>query len=224
VDTLGVPEDIVNNDYWYPSAQNSRATAEGVSQGRDEVAGSLRRPACNDDAVRRPAESRSPFPRMDARLVVGPARFDRATDACAIRDSTRSSSSKSGVGESRRTRSYGPGNLDGYCRSCVQRTDWSALSNTPDGANPPRVFQVTHPFHPLNGREFALVTVRQNWSEDRVYFHNDDGRLISVPTAWTSIGAADPFVVVSAGRSPFRAQDLLELAELIEAMTEGRSQ
>ena len=65
------------------------------------------------------------------------------------------------------------------------------------------------------------MTFRQNWSEDRVYFHNDDGRLISVPTAWTSISAADPFLVVSAGRSPFKAQDLLEVAELIEAMAGG---
>ena len=67
------------------------------------------------------------------------------------------------------------------------------------------------------------MTVRQNWSEDRVYFHNDDGRLISVPAAWTSISAADPFVVVSAGRSPFKTQDLLEVAELIEAMAGGTS-
>ncbi len=102
--------------------------------------------------------------------------------------------------------------------------DWTAPSTTPDGANLPRPFQVTHPFHPLKGREFALVTVRQNWSEDRAYFHDDDGRLISVPTAWTSICAPDPFVVVSAGRSPFRAQDLLEVAELIEAISGGMSQ
>ncbi len=67
------------------------------------------------------------------------------------------------------------------------------------------------------------MTFRQNWSEDRVYFHDDDGRLTSVPSAWTSICAADPFVVVSAGRSSFRAQDLLEVAELIEAMTGGMS-
>ena len=68
------------------------------------------------------------------------------------------------------------------------------------------------------------MTFRQNWSEDRIYFHDDDGRLTSVPTSWTSLCAADPFVVVSAGRSPFRAQDLRELVELIEAMAGGRSQ
>ena len=100
--------------------------------------------------------------------------------------------------------------------------DWSAPSNAPNGANLPQLFQITHPFHPLDGREFALVTFRQNWSEDRIYFH-DDGRLTSVPTAWTSMSAADPFVAVSAGRSPFKAQDLLEVAELIKAMTGGAS-
>jgi len=68
------------------------------------------------------------------------------------------------------------------------------------------------------------VTCRHNWGEDRVYFHGDDERLTSVPTAWTSLCAADPFVVVSAGRSPFAAQGLLEVAELIEVMTGGTSQ
>ncbi len=67
------------------------------------------------------------------------------------------------------------------------------------------------------------MTCRHNWGEDRAYFHDDDERLTSVPTAWTSISAADPIVAVSAGRSPFKAQDLLEVAELIEAMTGGTS-
>ena len=29
---------------------------------------------------------------------------------------------------------------------------------------------MTHPFHPWHGREFLLIGVRQNWSEDRVFF------------------------------------------------------
>ncbi|MCZ6602149.1 MAG: DUF5372 family protein [Planctomycetota bacterium] len=74
---------------------------------------------------------------------------------------------------------------------------------------------MTHPFHPLGGREFDLVTVRNNWGEDRVYFHDDQGRLQSLPTNWTSIMPDDPFVVIAAGRSPFRVEDLLELAEQV---------
>jgi YD repeat-containing protein len=98
-----------------------------------------------------------------------------------------------------------------------------APSNAPDGDESPQRFQVTHPFHPLHGREFALVTCRHNWGEDRAYFYDDNGRLVSIPAAWTSISPADPFVRVAAGRCPFRVLDLLELARLLEMLTEGEA-
>lgn len=81
---------------------------------------------------------------------------------------------------------------------------------------------MTHPFHPLRGREFELVTYRQNWGEDRVYFHDDQGQLRSLSAGWTSLGADDPFVVMSCGRSSFRTVDLLELVALIENLQEAR--
>jgi len=43
-------------------------------------------------------------------------------------------------------------------------------------------FRVTHPFHPWFGREFALVTYRLNWGDERVYFHDDAGRLTAKGT------------------------------------------
>jgi Family of unknown function (DUF5372) len=75
---------------------------------------------------------------------------------------------------------------------------------------------VTHPFHPLFGREFQLVTYRQNWGEDRVYFHDDTGQLVALPARWTSVFPSDPFAVLSAGRSPFCFAQLLELARMIQ--------
>jgi len=66
-------------------------------------------------------------------------------------------------------------------------------------------------------QEFEAVTFRQNWGEDRIWFHDNDGRLQSVPTSWTDAAAVDAFVVVAAGRSLFRLADLLELAQLIQA-------
>jgi len=62
-------------------------------------------------------------------------------------------------------------------------------------------------------RVFELVTCRQNWGEDRVWFYNREGRLASIPTSWTDIAVLDPFVVVAAGRSLFRVTDLLELVQ-----------
>ena len=96
------------------------------------------------------------------------------------------------------------------------------MSIAPDCDGAIRTFRVTHPFHPLFGRQFDLVTYRSNWSEDRVYYHDDQGRLKSLSAAWTSLRADDPFVAVSAGRAMFRTVDLLELAVLIEQIQEGR--
>ena len=64
---------------------------------------------------------------------------------------------------------------------------------------------MTHPFHPLCGREYNLVTYRSNWGEDSAYFNDDQGRLRSVPADWTSLGAGDPFVVESAAHSVSRS-------------------
>jgi hypothetical protein len=78
--------------------------------------------------------------------------------------------------------------------------------------------RVTHPFHPLCGREFEFVARRNNWGEDRVCFHDERGELKSLPAAWTDVVEPDPFVVVAAGRSPFRVEDLLALADLLASL------
>jgi len=78
---------------------------------------------------------------------------------------------------------------------------------------------VTHPFHPLSGREFELVTCKKAWGEDRVYFHDDEGRLHYMPVGWTSVEAPDPFRTVAAGACRFRTEDLLRLADLVSRLT-----
>ena len=76
-------------------------------------------------------------------------------------------------------------------------------------------YAVTHPYHPSHGRQFELVNYTLCWGEARVYFYDDRNRLCSMPAAWTSVKSIDPFVKVSAGRSPFRLADLLELSRII---------
>lgn len=80
---------------------------------------------------------------------------------------------------------------------------------------------MTHPFHPLVGRKFPLVVHARNWGEDRVYFYDDEGRLRSLPSSWTSLGQVDPFVVLSGGRALFRPADLLKLSDLLAGLGEG---
>ena len=80
------------------------------------------------------------------------------------------------------------------------------------------MFRITHPFHPYRDRSLSLVTTRQNWGEDILYYHDQQGRLASVPARWTDTVPPDPVVSISAGRSPFRLEDLLELTRLVMAM------
>jgi Family of unknown function (DUF5372) len=62
------------------------------------------------------------------------------------------------------------------------------------------------------------VTCGTNWCERRVWFLDDDGHFASIPCGWTNFEPIDPYVAISAGRAAFRYQDLLALAQLIEAL------
>jgi hypothetical protein len=61
------------------------------------------------------------------------------------------------------------------------------------------------------------------WGEQRVFFREARGtRVRSMPAAWTDVEGPDPFLVVSAGRTSFRVEDLLALVALVAEMN-GRS-
>jgi len=92
---------------------------------------------------------------------------------------------------------------------------WPTLTTAPQDDLTARTFRVTHPFHPWHDRRFELVVYKSAWGENRVYFYNEEQQLIAIPASWTDVIATDAFVVVAAGRAPFRAADLLELAALI---------
>ena len=82
---------------------------------------------------------------------------------------------------------------------------------------------MTHPFHPWHGREFVLLGVRQNWSEDRAFFIDGEGVQHSLPVAWTDTAAVDVFVAVAAGRCAVRMGDLLELRLLVDGLRGGEA-
>jgi hypothetical protein len=75
---------------------------------------------------------------------------------------------------------------------------------------------VTHPFHPWLGREFPLLRARRGWQEQRVWGIRPDGSAVALPLTWTSLVSPDPYLVVGRGRSRFRVEDLLELADLLQ--------
>jgi hypothetical protein len=58
------------------------------------------------------------------------------------------------------------------------------------------------------------VTRRLNWGEDRVFYYDSRGKLKSLLTNVTDVVSKDAFDRISAGRSAFRVDDLLELRAL----------
>jgi hypothetical protein len=48
-------------------------------------------------------------------------------------------------------------------------------------------------------------------------------RVRSMPAGWTDVEGPDPFLVLAAGRTPFRVEDLVALTRLI-AELDGRCQ
>jgi len=82
----------------------------------------------------------------------------------------------------------------------------------------PQKVTITHPFHPLYGKKYGLVGYRRSWRNEYVDLHDEQEQLISVPLAWTDAAERDPFVVMAAGRSYFRTEDLVRLVHLIEGL------
>ena len=64
-----------------------------------------------------------------------------------------------------------------------------------------------------------MVGFAHTWGEHRVFFRKPgDQRVRSLPASWTDVEEPDAFVVVAAGRSLFRTEDLLALAGLLDRL------
>jgi hypothetical protein len=97
-----------------------------------------------------------------------------------------------------------------------QRGLENELSTTPDTSNGEQSFIITHPFHPLSGQTFPLLSQRFAWGEERVFFLDPQTQQIrSLPLAWTNLALPDPFVVVAQGKAVLRWSDLHQLAQFL---------
>jgi hypothetical protein len=74
----------------------------------------------------------------------------------------------------------------------------------------------TQPLLPI---EFGVAEKRtHDYVRHGTTNHDERGELKSLPAAWTDVVEPDLFVVVTAGRSPFRVEDLLALADLLSSL------
>lgn len=83
--------------------------------------------------------------------------------------------------------------------------------------------RVTHPFHPLSGQELACVGERYNRYGRRLLLRLDEVAVCSVPPQWTDLVTPDPEIVLGEGRVLFRVTDLLEIARLVDQISERGS-
>ena len=81
---------------------------------------------------------------------------------------------------------------------------------------PTQQFKITHPFHPLYPRTFKIIKCQRLQGRNYFVFVDHNGKKSTVPIAWTDASKEeDAFVIVSAGRSYFRVEDLLRLSDLV---------
>src|SRR5260370_41405233 len=121
----------------------------------------------------------------------------------------QNTAARSGATQPHGRQGRGPNTPVEWTRSSAPRRRWSEHSNAPHSNVESQRFRVTHPYHPLYQQEFDLVSYRQNWGEDRVWFQDKkDGHLHSLPMSWTDIGAVDPFVAIAAGGARILAEGL----------------
>jgi hypothetical protein len=93
------------------------------------------------------------------------------------------------------------------------------LSTTPDNTNGEPFFTITHPFHPLCGQNFPLLSQSRAWGEERVFFTDPQSHQIrSLPLAWTSLALPDPFLVVADGKTLLRFEDIQHLNQMLKTL------
>jgi hypothetical protein len=68
----------------------------------------------------------------------------------------------------------------------------------------------------------VFAGIREAWGDRRVLMLDQEGHQHSLPLGWTDAAEPDVFVTMSAGRSAFRAADLVELATVVEHLRSGQ--
>jgi len=63
-----------------------------------------------------------------------------------------------------------------------------------------------------------LLSQSRAWGEERVFFADPQTQQVrSLPLAWISLALPDPFLVVAAGRTVLRFEDIEPLNQILKA-------
>jgi len=78
---------------------------------------------------------------------------------------------------------------------------------------------VTHPFHPLSGRQLLCVGERYNRYGTTLLLETGNGTVCAVRPQWTDVVARDPEIILGGQKALFRVADLLELVHLVDRLS-----
>jgi transposase InsO family protein len=94
-------------------------------------------------------------------------------------------------------------------------TSWIKLQTAAVTTDEQR-FRITHPFHPLRDQTLICVASKQRVAGERQFMiRGADGSLCLVPANWTDFLPPDPYLLIGEGRSYFRVEDLVALADIL---------
>jgi len=82
-----------------------------------------------------------------------------------------------------------------------------------------RLVHVTHPFHPLSGRQLLCVGERYNRYGTTLLLETGEGTVCAVRPQWTDVVVPDPEIILGGQKALFRVADLLELAHLVDRLS-----
>jgi hypothetical protein len=91
----------------------------------------------------------------------------------------------------------------------------NSIRNADIHAAPAHLVRITHPFHPLSGRQLACVGEHFSRYGKRLLLQVDALTVCSVPPQWTDVVAPDPEIAIGDGRALLRLTDFIELARLV---------
>jgi Family of unknown function (DUF5372) len=104
-------------------------------------------------------------------------------------------------------------------RRSLSPTACNSIQNANASIAATRLVRITHPFHPLNGRQLPCVGERYNRYGMTLLLQIDDESACSVPPQWTDVVAVDPEIAIGGHRALFRVVDLLELVGLVDRLS-----
>jgi uncharacterized protein DUF5372 len=80
---------------------------------------------------------------------------------------------------------------------------------------------ITHPFHPLKGRRFAILKIRKMGGREVLSLYEDQRGSLPIPRDWTDQALLSPHAGLNEAAPILDVRCLLKLQDLVRAVTKN---